>query len=166
MNRYLWADTVWIAVSTAIYAFVYMLTPLGDYGIFWMSFVAIPIYFNAGAKPEELPNYLASALAGVLWAVPFLWFLNFCIAQGASMALAFFLDLLILTIPCVGLHLTFFSNSLFNKVPMIFGGLSMMFSQGGENVIPIAITLAGGLCLAALYTIGGNWLHTKIIGGD
>lgn len=163
MNKYLWSYSIWIAVTSGIYALIYLLTPLGTYGLMWMTFVSLPIFFTAGAKTEEIPNYLCSMLAGIIWGIINLWFINLLINTGISAPAANALDLLLITIPCVGLHMTILGKTWLNKVPMVFGGLSMTFSQGGQNVIVIGITLACGILLAVVFSLGGSWLEKKIL---
>lgn len=163
MKKYMWSFSIWMAVTTAIYSLIYLLSPLGGYGLMWMTFVALPIFFTAGAKPKEIPNYLCSMAAGLVWGVINLEFIGLLTGLGLSGALANAADLLILTIVSVGLHLAHLDRTWFNKVPMIFGGLAMTFSQGGKNLPVIAITLACGILLAAVYGIGGKWLENKLL---
>ena len=163
MNKYLWVYSLWMTITTCIYAFLYISSPLGNYGVMWMTFVALPIFFTSGAKLNEVPHYLCSMIAGLLWGLINLAFVGFLSKAGCSPAVANAINLLVLTIPCVGLHLTVLGNTWFNKVPMIFGGLAMTFSQGGKNMIPIGITLALGILLGEIYALGGSWLEKKMI---
>ncbi len=163
MKKYIWSYTVWIAFTSAVYIFIYLNTPLKDYGIAWMSFVSLPIFFIAGAPVKEVQNFICSVIAGILWGLVYLWFLNLCLSFGCSIPLANALDFLIPTIPCVGLTLTVLSKTWVNKVPMIFCGLAMTFSQGGKNPVIIGITLCAGLLLGCVYSIGGSWLENKFL---
>lgn len=163
MNKYLWSYSIWISVTSGIYALLYLLSPLGKYGLMWMTFVSLPIFFTAGARVSEIPNYLCSMLAGLAWGLINLWFINLLIHTGISAAAANALDLLLITIPCVGIHMTILGNTWFNKVPMVFGGLSMTFSQGGNQLPVIGITLACGILMAVVFSLGGAWLEGRLL---
>lgn len=164
MNKYFWCYAVWMAITTGIYAFIYLSTPLGELGIMWMTFVALPIFFTAGAQTNEIPNYICSMFAGIAWGIVDLWFINFLSDIGLSIPVYNALNLLIFTTLCVGLHLTVLSKTWFNKVPMVFGGLAVTFSQNAQNIVGIVITLLCGILLAATYRAGGNYLERKMIG--
>ncbi len=166
MNKYLWSYALWIALTSCIYALLYLLSPLGSYGLMWMTFVALPIFFTAGAKPKEIPNYFCSMIAGLLWGLINLWFINLLMEYGVSAPAANAADLFIITLPCVGIHMTLLGKTWFNKVPMIFGGLSMTFSQGGQNMAVIGITLTCGILMAAVFSTGGAWLEKRMLTHD
>lgn len=164
-NKGLFNWTVWISVWSAIYTFLYLISPLAQYGVVYCTFVGLPIYFLSGAKKEEFLNFAISFVTGVAWG----WFYIFCInklvaATGMSSPLASAIVILVVTIVCVGFHFIVTPNTVFNKVPAMFGGISMMFSTGGTKVVPVAVTLVFGVCLAYLCNLGlrfldedGNW---------
>ena len=52
----------------------------------------------------------------------------------------------------------FKDKTLINKVPAMFGGISACFSQGGEHIIPIMITLCLGVSLGLLCNEGLHFL--------
>lgn len=163
MKKYSFCFAVWMAVVAAIYAVIYLLSPLGSYGLMWMTFVALPIYFTSGANPKEAPNYICSMLAGLVWGLINIWFTNFLLDAGLSAVAANAINLLLMTIVSVGIHLAFLSKTWFNKVPMMFGGLAMTFSQGGSNISVIAITMTCGILIAVSYYYGGKWLEKKFL---
>ena len=164
-NKGLFNWTVWISVWSAVYTLLYLLSPLAQYGVVYCTFVGLPIYFLSGAKKEEFLNYAISFVTGVAWG----WFYIFCINKmvelwGLSAPVASALVILVVTIICVGFHFIVTPNTVFNKVPAMFGGISMMFSTGGTKVVPVAVTLVLGVCLAFLCNLGlrfldenGNW---------
>lgn len=148
----LWAG--WIGLATAIYVLLYLFSPLGKYGIIWITFIALPIYFNGGAKKEEYVHYVISDLCGVAWGVAMLYLIGILVGMGADASVSTGVIVGILTVACCGIHM-FVPNSLFaNKVPAIFGGISATFSQGGENLMVVAITLILGTTLALICQEG------------
>lgn len=162
MKKYLTLYSIWISLASAVYAAVYLSCPIGAYGLIWMTFVSLPIYFNAGAKAKEFPHYVCSMLAGIVWGIIFLWFVEVLSDLGLSVVIANALNLLIATTVCLVVHMVWLGDTWVGKVPMIFGALSMMFSQGGENIVPVIVTLFGGLILGVAISTGGAYLEKKI----
>lgn len=154
-KKYMWVWTIWIGLASGLYCFIYSFLPIASYNVIWMTFVSLPIFFGAGAKVEELPHFFLSLISGVIWALVYLKFIGQMTSAGFSGAVAMLVAVSIVTIICVGLHMNVIGNSVFGKVPMIFGSISMVFSQGGSNLTAIVGTLTGGLLLGASITIGG-----------
>ena len=161
MKNALWVWPVWIAITSGIYGGLYFLTPLADYGIMWMSFISLPIFFTAGAKLKELPHYIGSMICGLLWGLANIWFTNVLIDAGLSVPLANFINLTLLTLPLVWLHFITLAKLWFCKVPMVFGALALTFSTGGTNLVPVGITLTAGLCLGVVFASGGAYFQKK-----
>lgn len=163
MKKYYSIYSLWIGIASAIYALIYLITPLGNMGLFWMSFVSLPIYFTAGAKVKEFPHYFLSMICGIGWGVINIKFIGWLVDMGMSNIWANVIDLLFITVICLLIHLMFLGETWLGKVPMVFGGLSMTFSQGGQNLAGIGLTLAGGLVLGLAFSIGGNLIKSKVI---
>ena len=163
MKKYSIYYSLWISITTALYAVIYLSSPLGNYGIMWMTFVSLPIFFTAGAKLQELPHYICSMVAGIIWGIINLWFIQLIISQGLGSTWANALNLLLITIVCLVIHFVLLGETWFGKVPMLFGGLSMTFSQGGKNLLPVGMTLLCGLLLGVVFSTGGNWLEKKFL---
>jgi len=147
---------IWIGVMTGIYVFLYLNSPLAQYGIIWITFIALPIFFNGGAARQDYFSYFLSNIAGVAWGLIFLFFIA-VFANFMSDVLATALGCLIFTALCC-LHMLVPNKFLFNKVPAMFGGISATFSQGGENVLPVILTLLCGVTLALICNEGRNFL--------
>lgn len=158
-KKYLWLWTVWIGVASGIYCYIYSLLPIASYNVIWMSFVALPIFFGAGAKIEEFPHYFCSLLSGVIWGVFYLFCIGKLVSGGLDPNISMFVVVSILTIICIGFHMNITGNTVIGKIPMIFGGLAMAFSQGGQNLIAIIGTLTGGLILGMAISEGGKIIN-------
>lgn len=149
--------SIWIGVMTGIYVLLYLMSPLAQYGIIWMSFIALPIYFNGGAKPEEYIHYALSSIAGVVWGLIFLFFIGVFADMGMSPAISNALGCGIFTIFCC-FHMLVPDKVLLSKVPAMFGGIAATFSQGGEKILPIMITLVLGVTLGMICGLGTKFL--------
>lgn len=149
--------SAWIAVFTAIYCVLYVLSPLGKYGLMWATFVALPIYFITGAPRKEFWNFFLCYPIGVGWGIVYLWLID-VLSGVMEPNLGFTLGVLIVTFVLVAIHLAFLRNTPLNKVPAVFGGISTCFSTGGTNAVPLIITLLLGCSLAVLLAYGGELL--------
>jgi hypothetical protein len=166
--KYLVNWAIWIGGVSGIYVFIYLQTPLAQYGIIWMTFVALPIYFNGGAKPEEFVSYALSALVGVLWGLFYLFFIGKLAAiMPADVATALGVGLVCI-VQCAVHFIPPLSKTPLRVVPIMFGAVAMCFSQGGSNAIPVACTLVGGVVLALICGLGtrflaqdGHWIMPK-----
>lgn len=157
-KRFLFWWAVWIGVFSGIYVAIYSLIPFPNTGLIWMTFVALPIYFTGGAKRNEFVNYVASMLMGVLWALIYLYFIGVLSDAGVSAPITSLLVIGIVTIVVCAVHFIVTGNTWLNKVPMMFGGISMTFSQNGQDLLTIICTLFGGLLLALICQEGTNVL--------
>ena len=162
MNKYLWTWTLWIALAAAIITTLYLFTGLSVYNLSWMAFVSVPIYFGGGAKVEEFPHYFCSAAIGVVWGWLILKGAVILITAGLIVPIAMGIAVLIGAFLAVGIHMIPLGNTWFGKVPMVFGGSACAFATGGQHLIPVIITLAAGLVLGVLITLGGNFLQKHV----
>lgn len=158
-NRFLFWWAVWIGVLSGIYVAIYSLIPFPNKNIMWMTFVALPIYFNGGAKREEFVNYVASMIMGILWALVFLYGIGMLTKAGVNVPITLMLDVGILTIAVCAIHFILTGNIWINKVPMMFGAIAMTFSQGGHDLLTIGCTMFGGILLALLCQEGTHVLE-------
>lgn len=157
-KRFLFNWTIWISLVAAIYTYLYAISPLEKYGVVFATFVALPIYFISGAKLEEYPNFTISYITGVLWGMVFLWCITALINFGINVALSQAIVIFVVSTACIGFHFIVTANTLFNKLPAMFGGIAVTFSQGGKNIVPIMITLVLGTTLALICTAGTRFL--------
>lgn len=149
--------SIWIGVWTGIYVLLYLLSPLGKYGIVWCTFIALPIFFNGGAARKNYIPQMISSIIGVAWGCAMIAVTNGLLHIGVSTVNANALSCGMLTITCCFMMI-FKDRSFINKVPAMFGGISACFSQGGKNIIPICITLCLGVSLGLLCNEGTHFL--------
>jgi hypothetical protein len=64
----------------------------------------------------------------------------------------------VLTAACCAIHMIITPNTVFNKLPAMFGGISSVFSTWGEHMVPLMITLVLGSTLALLCAEGTKLL--------
>lgn len=122
-NKFMFNWAIWIGFASGVYCYVYSFLPLPTQSLIWMSFVALPIYFNGGAKLEEYPHYVTSAITGVGWALVYIYFIGLCLKAGLSGPLTLFIVVGGVTIVCVAFHLIVTGNTWFNKLAMMYGGM-------------------------------------------
>jgi hypothetical protein len=152
-----WA--IWMGVACAIFSFIYPLIPFQDKGIMWMSFTALAVYFAGGAKREEFPNYAASMIMGVVWGMIYLFFIGVLGKTGMNLSTNLAIVVGGVTIVVCAMHLVVTGNSWLNKVPMMFGATSLVFSQGGKNLLTLILTMFLGLVLALCCSEGEHLME-------
>ena len=103
--------SIWIGVWTGIYVLLYLLSPLGKYGIIWCTFIALPIYFNGGAARKDYVPQMASSCIGVIWGLIMIWGTGLVAGTGVAMSNA--LSCGIFTITCCFMMI-FKDNTLVN----------------------------------------------------
>ncbi len=150
LAKFYWS--LWIGGWTGIYVILYLFSPLAKYGCIWITFVALPIFFNGGALRKDFFPQVVSSWLGVAWGLIMLFFANMWSAMGSNVAMA--VSVAIFTV-CSCLMMCFDNKHLINKVPAAFGGISTCFSQGGDNWWVVGITLSLGVCLGLLCNEGG-----------
>lgn len=144
--------SIWIGVWTGIYVLLYLLSPLGKYGIIWCTFIALPIFFNGGAARKDYIAQMVGSCLGVIWGLIMLGGTSLVSVAGSNAV-----SCGVFTITCCFMMI-FKDKTLLNKVPAMFGGIAACFSQGGQNVIPLMITLCLGVSLGLLCNEGTNFL--------
>ena len=178
-----WA--IWIGVVSGIYCAIYAVT-IGAYTdnilpgwhIIYVTFTALPIYFTAGAKREEVWQYIGSYLVGVLWAMLYLVCMDRLNAAGWPWWANVGLVVAVICVVECAIHFCLPAKLPFNKVPAHFGAISNAFwcsnftiavlGTAGESAVggfynfsayPIlAITLCTGTLLGLLCNEGLNFI--------
>ncbi|MCD8370837.1 MAG: DUF1097 domain-containing protein [Clostridiales bacterium] len=150
--------SIWIGIWTGIYVLLYLLSPLAKHGIIWVTFIALPIYFNGGAlRKDYIPQMICSCV-GVIWGVIMFAGADFMTgAFGLASSGSTALSCGVFTITCC-MMMILKDNSMLNKVPAMFGGISACFSQGAatDKLIPLMITLCLGVTLGLICNEGGS----------
>lgn len=156
MKSFLFKLSVVAGILCGIYVFIYNYIPIKN--VVWMTFVALPIYFGAGAKREEFPHYLVSLAVGILWGFIYLKLIGLLIGAGMNANLALLLVVGVVTLVMCAIHLCITGNTWANKLPIMFGAVASMFSQNGQAAGSIFLTLVGGLILAlAIMEVTNLW---------
>lgn len=157
-NRFLINWSIWIGIATGIYTALYLISPLAQYGVVYATFIALPIYFIAGAKRNEYLNFTLSNVIGVLWGALYIAGITWLSDLGLNTILANALPCGVITIVLCAIHFILTPNTFFNKAPAMFAGIAAVFSTGGEKLIPLMITLVLGSTLALICNEGTNFL--------
>ena len=167
-KRYYVNWCLWIGLMSGIYVLLYSASPLFQYGIMPASFVALPIYFLAGANPREFLEYASSAVAGVAWGCLYLFLLDYLTGMGMFLLLAQFIVVGVVTAVLCAFHFIVTPRVVFSKIPMMFGAIASSFFGDvlatPERILPLMVTLILGLVLAIacntgtrLLTEDGHW---------
>ncbi len=163
-KRFLWNWCVWIGLATGVYTALYILSPLSKYGVVYATFVALPIFFISGAERKEWKNFAASNICGVAWGWVYIFLIGWCISKGMESTLANALVCGVVTVVCCAFHFIVTPNTVFCRLPAMFGGIAVAFSTGATKIVPLMITLVLGTTLALicqegthLLTEDGHW---------
>lgn len=150
---------IWLGLVAAVFAWLYLISPLGNSNVMWAAFVALPIYFLAGANRKDLLSFLLCDVLSVGWGVVFLSSITLITGLGVDAFWSTITVVGFLTFLCCVIHLSIPDKYLINKVPMLFGGIACTFSQGGKNLIPLVLTLIIGTLVALIMKEGTNLLN-------
>lgn len=150
--------SVWTSFFSALFYNIYNMLP---FGIGWIMFVCLAIYFGMGMQPKDTISMLLSAWCGILWALFDFLLISLFVKAGASTAAATFLSVLIGTTITMCLHIGPLGRTPLGIMPMIFAGVCLTFSQGGKNLAGLAVTFVFGLALCAVCGAGQNMFVKK-----
>jgi apolipoprotein N-acyltransferase len=151
MNKILWLYSLWVSFICAVFFFLYGYTGLT---IGWMSFIILAVYFGMGCKVKDAPAIFCNIIAGLIWGQLDYVFINLMNTIGLSSVAGMFIGITLMTTIAMGLHLTVLGNTMLNKLPFIFVGVALTFSQSGNNEAGLAFTLVSGLLLALVCSLG------------
>lgn len=163
--------SIWIALIAGVYTALYLASPLSQYGVVWATFVALPIFFTSGGETKEIPNYLASNVAGVAWAMVDFWLAGL-LAPLIGGAVANGIACFVVTTLLCAIHFVPTAKTWFNKPACMFGGFASAFGVGSPfggtaswaQIGVLCVTLMFGVILVALMNGGlklldadGSW---------
>lgn len=160
MNKAFWLYSLFVSFSCAVFFFLYGFSGLS---IGWMSFVILAVYFGMGSKVKDVPAIFLSIIVGLIWGQLNFLFIGLMNTIGLSAAAGMFIGIVVMTTITMGLHLTVLGKTLVNRVPFIFAGVALTFSQGGTNEVGLAVTLIGGLLLALVCSLGENYIFAHVV---
>ena len=145
------AFSIWTSAWSAVFYHFYNMLP---FGIGWIMFVCLGIFFGMGLTPKHTPSLLLCAYAGMAWGqFDFLLIWIFGLLGMASEA-SMFLSIVVGTTITMILHLGPLKNTPLRYMPIIFAGVCLTFSQGGGNILGLAVTFAFGMALCAVCFAG------------
>ncbi|WP_194611113.1 DUF1097 domain-containing protein [Clostridium vitabionis] len=153
---------LWFSVWTSFFsALLYIIYNFLPFGIGWIMFVCLAIYFGMGLEPKETPGLLLSSWCGILWALVDFWIISLLMKAGLGAVAATFLSVVAGTTVTMCIHLGPLSGTPLKYMPAIFGGVCLTFSQNGGNLPALAATFFFGYLLCAICGWGMNYFMKK-----
>ncbi len=151
--------SIWTSLLSAIFYHFY--TMWFSFGIPWIMFVCMAIYFGMGLQPKDSPGLLLSAYCGLAWGQFDFLLISLFTGLGLGMAGASFLSIVIGTTITMYIHIKLLGGTPIGHMPIIFAGVCLTFSQGGGNVPGLIVTFAIGILLVTLCSLGQVWCMKK-----
>ena len=143
--------SVWTSVFSAIFFYVYGLLP---FGIGWVMFVCLGIFFGMGLNAKDTPSLLLSSYCGIAWGL-FDFFLIWLFGRmGMGDDLSTFVAIVVGTTITMCIHLGPLGKTPVRHMPIIFAGVCLTFSQNGGNILGLGVTFAFGIALCAICFAG------------
>ena len=128
-RKAIFAFSVWTSVWSAVFYYVYSLLP---FGVGWMMFVCLGVFFGMGLTARDTPALLLSSYAGIAWGQFDFLLIRLFSALGCGGDLASFLAIVLGTTVTMCLHLGPLCRTPLRHMPIIFAGVCLTFSQGGN----------------------------------
>ncbi|NLN98471.1 MAG: DUF1097 domain-containing protein [Eubacteriaceae bacterium] len=138
---------------------IYQISPFSN--LMWPIFIGLGVTFASGAELEKTPNYLFCMISGVLWALLYLKMDGFLRLLGLNVGVVTGICTLLITFVVCVTHLILLAETWLNVVPLVFAGLTVTFSQGGQNLIGVIVGLACGILIAVAIEPVTNLLVNK-----
>jgi len=156
-NKAAWLYSLWVSFVCLVFFAIYMST---GYTVGWMAFCALAVYFGLNGSAKQLPNFVCSVAAGLIWGQINLLFVGLLMnSMGFSYFAAVLVDVLIVTCITMGIHLTVLAKTYFNVLPFVFLCVALTFS--GTPCLQIGAALFSGLIVAVISSIGGDIIFKK-----
>lgn len=125
---------------------IYQIGPFGN--LMWPIFIGLGVTFASGAELKKTPNYLCCMVCGVIWALIYLQMDNFLRSTGINIGVVTSVCTLVITFVVCAVHMIPLAKTWFNVVPLVFAGLTVTFSQGGQNLVGVILGLSCGILVA------------------
>lgn len=152
--------SLWTSFWSAVFYHFY--NSFFDYGIPWIMFVCLGIYFAMNLKPQHAPGLYVSACCGLVWGqIDFLLIALFAEVFGMGVDAASFVAIVLGTAVSMFIHLKLLCNTILRHMPIIFAGVCLTFSQGGKNVEGLIVTFLFGILLSAVCSAGQLYCMKK-----
>ena len=143
--------SIWTSLLSALFYFAYGFT---GFGVPWVMFVCLAIFFGMGASPKDAPALILSALAGCVWGKVDFFLMDLFLNLGLNLDAASFVSITLGTAVTMFLHIHVLGKTPLRHMPFIFAGVCLTFSQNNGNTIGLGATLIIGIVLAALCFLG------------
>ena len=145
---------IWTSFWSALFNHFYTVY-FGSFGVPWIMFVCMAIYFGMGGAPKQVPGMILSAFCGLAWGQFDFILINFFGSTcHMSAEMASFVAILVGTAITMYIHIKLLGATPLGFMPFIFAGVCLTFSQGGSNVAGLAFTLFVGIILAMICGLG------------
>lgn len=143
--------SVWTSLLSAVFYFFYGFT---TFGVPWVMFVCLAVFFGMGGRGKDVPAMCLSALAGCVWGKVDFLLMDLFQNLGLNLEAASFVSITLGTAVTMVLHIYVLGKTPFRHMPFIFAGVCLTFSQNNGNTVGLAATLIIGIVLAALCSLG------------
>ena len=152
---------IWTSFLSALFNHFYTVY-FGSFGVPWIMFVCMAIYFGMGGAPKQVPGMILSAFCGLAWGQFDFILINFFGSTcHMSAEMASFVAILVGTAITMYIHIKLLGATPLGFMPFIFAGVCLTFSQGGSNVAGLAFTLFVGIILAMICGLGLTYCTKK-----
>ena len=138
---------IWTSFWSALFNHFYTVY-FGSFGVPWIMFVCMAIFFGMNGTPKQVPGMILSAFCGLAWGQFDFILINFFGGTcHMSAEMASFMAILVGTAITMYIHIKLLGTTPLGFMPFIFAGVCLTFSQGGGNVAGLAFTLFVGIIL-------------------
>lgn len=138
-----------ILAGTFATLFEHFPAPLGT--ILWVAFIGIAITCGVGPDHKKIPNFISSAVAGIIWGLIYFRGLALVEKMGVNADLKMFLVITVLTVLVATFHLCVVDKTWLGLLPVVFASLACFFGVGGQNPISLGIAMTLGILLAHTF---------------
>lgn len=114
-------------------------------------FIGLGISVADKGKIRQLPNYLCSIIAGLVWSFFYTLINQFLIIIGIPPSVSMFIGMFVFVFLAISLHLVVLDKTLLNSVPLVFAAITAQFLfPDTQQYIGVFISLTLGVLVAVL----------------